>query len=461
MATNEDAVRLLIDLDTEQEVRLGESAEIHTVDEEAALPIDLDTEQEVTPATVEDTPEQIIRSKLKVVNETEQDKLVKITITKEIFEQIRKSLQETVKSLEKNPSMFSRAAEYWGELPLWQKIIGGVALTVPTLILGIVAHIGFLLAICGVTALTYAAGGIILDDHHKCSTSAVESLQKGILGLADLLELTINALDIIRQQLAIEIKKFTEENAKFKAYIEELSKKIDAIDKQVMATARINDTLTETKDGLVEVSGALKEGVERQSDLMQQNQEKLDRITEGYRTAQEELVQKVREVKQVRHELGQDLDRAKAMIDSLHTAITKLSVDAIGNEEQRKAFQEKLDIFIKNKEVSFLLIADRICEAERRLAIVQKELERSNDRYQELLKIQERHIDTLKSMSSQASADQAPGQAKLPDGRVDTPQTQEPIMNPVSMILDRIGLHAQKEPGAKPGAEPTPTPQYS
>ncbi|MBN9229025.1 MULTISPECIES: LegC2/C7 family Dot/Icm T4SS effector [Legionella] len=461
MATNEDAVRLLIDLDTEQEVRLGESAEIHTVDEEAALPIDLDTEQEVTPATVEDTPEQIIRSKLKVVNETEQDKLVKITITKEIFEQIRKSLQETVKSLEKNPSMFSRAAEYWGELPLWQKIIGGVALTVPTLILGIVAHIGFLLAICGVTALTYAAGGIILDDHHKCSTSAVESLQKGILGLADLLELTINALDIIRQQLAIEIKKFTEENAKFKAYIEELSKKIDAIDKQVMATARINDTLTETKDGLVEVSGALKEGVERQSDLMQQNQEKLDRITEGYRTAQEELVQKVREVKQVRHELGQDLDRAKAMIDSLHTAITKLSVDAIGNEEQRKAFQEKLDIFIKNKEVSFLLIADRICEAERRLAIVQKELERSNDRYQELLKIQERHIDTLKSMSSQASADQAPSQAKLQDGRVDTPQTQEPIMNPVSMILDRIGLHAQKEPGAKPGAERTATPQYS
>ncbi|KTD69420.1 inclusion membrane protein A [Legionella steelei] len=461
MATNEDEARLLIDLDTEQEVRLGESAEIHTVDEEAALPIDLDTEQKVTPATVEDTPEQIIRSKLKVVNETEQDKLVKITITKEIFEQIRKSLQDTVKSLEKNPSMFSRAAEYWGELPLWQKIIGGVALTVPTLILGIVAHIGFLLAICGVTALTYAAGGIILDDHHKCSTSAVESLQKGILGLADLLELTINALDIIRQQLAIEIKKFTEENAKFKAYIEELSKKIDAIDKQVMATARINDTLTETKDGLVEVSGALKEGVERQSDLMQQNQEKLDRITEGYRTAQEELVQKVREVKQVRHELGQDLDRAKAMIDSLHTAITKLSVDAIGNEEQRKAFQEKLDIFIKNKEVSFLLIADRICEAERRLAIVQKELERSNDRYQELLKVQERHIDTLKSMSSQASADQAPSQAKLQDGRVDTPQTQEPIMNPVSMILDRIGLHAQKEPGGKPGAERTPTPQYS
>lgn len=241
-----------------------------TNEEELQLLIEIDTPKAIDQEELQKIPIEEIQTKLQRINsddDPEQDKLQKITITKEIFEQIRKSLQETVKSMEKNPSIFSRAAEYWGALPLWQKIIGGVALTVPTLIIGIVAHIGFLLAICGVTAVTYTAGGLILDDHHKCSTSAVESLQKGILGLADLLELTINALDIIRQQLAVEIQRFVKENARLVENIDALSKQIDEIDKQVMATSKVNIALGETKDGLEAVSGVLKEGVTQHTDF--------------------------------------------------------------------------------------------------------------------------------------------------------------------------------------------------
>ncbi|KTD42851.1 LegC2/C7 family Dot/Icm T4SS effector [Legionella parisiensis] len=399
-----------------------------TNDEELQLLIEIDTPKAIEQKELQKTPIEEIQTKLQRIQsdaEPEQDKLQKITITKEIFEQIRKSLQDTVKSMEKNPSMFSRAAEYWGELPLWQKIVGGVALTVPTLIMGIVAHIGFLLAICGVTAITYTAGGLILDDHHKCSTSAVESLQKGILGLADLLELTINALDIIRQQLAVEIQKFAKENVRLVENIDELSKQIDAIDKQVMATSKINVALGETKDGLEAASGILKEGVTQHADFLRQNQEKLDRITEAYSSSRKELAEKVLEVKKVRDELGEDLQRAKSMIDTLHSTISQLSTTAIGNEAQRLAFQEKLNIFIEDKESSFLLIADRICEAERKLALTQRELENSNARYQELLKIQERHIDTLKTLS--------------------TPSDQAPQITPVGELLAKKGFYAQKQ----------------
>lgn len=399
MATNEEELQQLIEIDTPK----------------AAV-------QEESPKTsVEEIQNQLQR----INTDTEQDKLQKITITKEIFEQIRKSLQETVKSMEKNPSIFSRAAEYWGELPLWQKIIGGVALTVPTLIIGIVAHIGFLLAICGVTAVTYTAGGLILDDHHKCSTSAVESLQKGILGLADLLELTINALDIIRQQLAVEIQKFVKENARLAENIEALSKQIDAIDKQVMATSKVNAALGETKDGLVLVSDSLKEGVTQHAGFLKQNQEKLDRITEAYSSSQKELAEKVLEVQKVRTELGEDLTRAKSMIDTLHSTISQLSTTVIGNEEQRRAFQEKLDVFINNKEASFLLIADRICEAERKLVLTQKELDSTTARLQELLKVQETHIDTLKMLS--------------------TTKDQAPQIIPVGGSLTKNGLYAVKK----------------
>lgn len=398
-----------------------------TTAEEVQYLIELDNDRTVQEVSVELPAEEKIKHQLEILKESDQDKLVKITITKEIFQQIRKSLQDTVKSMEKNPSIFSRAADYWGQLPLWQKIIGGAVLTLPTLILGIVAHVGFLLAICGVTAVTYTAGGIILDDHHKCSTSAVESLQKGILGLADLLELTINALDVIREQLAVEIQRFVKENARLTENIEHLSTQIDLIDQQVMATAKLNGMIGETKDGLVAVADVLREGVAEQTDLMKQNQEKLARITETFHSTKNDLEEKVREVTLVKDELGNELQRAKSLIEALHSAISQLAITAIDKEAQRKAFLEKLDIFINDKEASFLLVFDRICEAERKLAVVQKELENSNQRYQELLLIQEKHIDTLKILSTQSSPEQA-----------------SPIP-PVSELLSRKGFYAVKD----------------
>ncbi|WP_131795584.1 LegC2/C7 family Dot/Icm T4SS effector [Fluoribacter gormanii] len=406
--------------------------------------IEIDISEQKPTESSQKIREEEIHSQLKILKEdTEQDKLEKITITKEIFEEIRKSLQDTVKSMEKNPSIFSRAAEYWGELPLWQKIIGGVALTVPTLIIGIAAHIGFLLALCGVTAVTYAAGGVILDDHHKCSTSAVESLQKGILGLADLLELTINALDIIRKQLATEIQKFVKENEKLAENIEALSNQIDAIDKQVIATSKVNTILGETKDGLVAVSESLKEGVTQQADLMKQNQEKLDRITEAYSANQKELALKVLEVQKVRFELGEELTKARSLIEALHSSVSQLSLVAIGDEEKRLAFQKKLDEFIENKEASFLQIADRICASEEKLKLVQLELENTNRRYHELLQIQEKHIDTLKILSTQS------------------PSEQTPKTTPVGEILSNVGIYATRQGAPVSQATQTLSPEFN
>lgn len=372
-----------------------------TSTEELQIVIDIDKQKEPTLDTPQKINQEVIHAQLEKMNKDEEHgNLKKIIITKDIFEQIRKSLTETIKSMEKNPSLFSRAAEFWGELPLWQKIIGGAALTLPTLILGIVANVGFLLAICGVTAVTYAAGGIILDDHHRCSTSVIESLQQGILGLADLLELTINALDVIREQLEAEITKFVKENERLLDNINELSQQIDALDIQVRATSKITATLGETKDDLVKTAETLQGNVAQQSDLLIQNQEKLARITAAYSTNQSELASKISEISKIKKELEDEMIRAKSIVETLHASIADLSAIAIGDEQQRSAFKEKLDVFLRDKESSFHQLADRICDAERKLATVQKELVSANDRYQELLAIQGQHIDRLEVLGT-------------------------------------------------------------
>lgn len=382
--------------------------------EELQIPTNehIETDEDALKVT---STEEIITKLTKINREEKQDNLKKILITQELFEQIKKSLTETVKNMEKNPSFFSRAADFWGELPLWQKILGGAVLTVPTLLIGIAAHIGFLLAICGVTTVIYAGGGIILDDHHKCSTSVIESLQKGILGLADLLELTINALEVIRKQLEAEILRFSNENEKLTQNINSLSEQIDAIEIQVMASSEVNKFLSETKNGLDKASNSLKEEVALQTDLLHQNQKKLNRINEAFGSSQKELAEKISEIAKVKTDLGEELTRAKMVIDALGATISEFSA-TIGNEEKQKAFQEKLDIFITDKESSFLQIAERICAAEQKLAIVQKELENTNVRYQELLEIQKGHIDRLEELRRRSPQETSSGEGLSQQG---------------------------------------------
>ena len=145
MATREDEV---ITHDVEQE------ALIHVETAEAPPEILAGVEREVVvkipnaPLTTLD-----IEALIQKAQADEKNNIEKLLITEDVFKKIKESLIITIKSMEKNPSLFSQAADFWGELPLWQKIMGGLTVTVPTLILGLVANVGFLLALCGITTL--------------------------------------------------------------------------------------------------------------------------------------------------------------------------------------------------------------------------------------------------------------------------------------------------------------------
>ena len=111
--------------------------------------------------------------------QTELDSLTSITLIQEYLGQIKESLGAIVDTMQENPSMINSAARFWGELLLWQRIIGGVVVSGPTLFIGAAAHIGFLVTISEVSALVYTTVGMVLDDHHFHTQNITQKLKEG------------------------------------------------------------------------------------------------------------------------------------------------------------------------------------------------------------------------------------------------------------------------------------------
>ncbi|MGC1182820.1 LegC2/C7 family Dot/Icm T4SS effector [Legionella sp.] len=359
------------------------------------LSINADKIKKVNADVVPVISEEEVSALLKAAQSDEQNNFQKIIITQEIFKKIKESLRVTIQSMEKNPSIFSRTAEFWGKLPLWQKILGGVALTLPTLILGIIAHLSFLLAICGVTTIVYTSGGIVLDDHHKCGNNVTENLAKGILNLADFMELTITALDIISQKVTMEVKKFTAENELLKINVNQLNNGITQLTGEITAAAELISSLKITKEKLEETACNLSKQVIEQGSLLEINQKELTRVTEAYKVSQLQLSNKIEEFAEIEKGLKEEIQKTAKIADYLSTVTQDISAIAIADESQKKEFHNRLTEFLQNKEVSFAALAIRFGEAEKKLEQANQLYDAQNQKYLELIEKQEKQIVRL------------------------------------------------------------------
>ena len=163
----------------------------------------------------------------------ELESLNRINSAKNDLIKVKETLGTIIDTMANNPSLISRAAKAWGELPLWQKILGGVVVSGPVLAAGLFAHVGVLMVIGGVNGLAYTASGIILDDHHVHTVDIAKKLKEGIFSLADLLQITINALEKIVESLQVEVEKFIVENAKLANNVTELKSEVTSLTAQV------------------------------------------------------------------------------------------------------------------------------------------------------------------------------------------------------------------------------------
>ncbi|AOU50718.1 hypothetical protein [Legionella pneumophila] len=84
-----------------------------------------------------------------LAQKTKKDKehFEKIITTQNKIQKIKVDLNQLIQSMNNNPSWLSRAARFWNEIPLWQKITAGAVLTIPLLMIGIMANLAALITL--------------------------------------------------------------------------------------------------------------------------------------------------------------------------------------------------------------------------------------------------------------------------------------------------------------------------
>ncbi|KTD46442.1 LegC2/C7 family Dot/Icm T4SS effector [Legionella quateirensis] len=325
----------------------------------------------------------------------ELESLHKINSAKNDLIKVKETLGSIIDTMANNPSLISRAAKAWGELPLWQKILGGVVVSGPVLAAGLFAHVGVLMVIGGVNGLAYTASGIILDDHHVHTVDIANKLKEGIFSLADLLQITINALEKIVASLQVEVEKFIVENAKLANNVTELKSEVTSLTAQVEIFVATQSLLRETRDDLDKSAKKLKESVEAQTELLVENQVLLDKVKVEYQKNEQQLSAKVAELQAVKDAMDKQIQQATIVSTTLQGAVETMAGTMVQDEEKRARFQQQLDEFLTGKKDGFHNIAWRICEAETKLAELTGKLNDTQKHYDQLLVVQEGHVKRL------------------------------------------------------------------
>jgi len=327
-----------------------------------------------------------------------------IKLTQQLFTQIKADLNETIESMENHRSFLSKVALFWGKLPLWQKILGGLILTVPFLIIGIAAHISFLLAFCAIAVVIYAGVGILLDNHNKFSSSFAQNLRKGIFALAGSLEKIITILDTLRQKFAIEIDKFKTQNEQLKKAVVDLQEHVTNLAAEIKAAAELTASLSRIKDESEQTTKKLEATVTEQAEQLGAKLEELDQINKAYAESQNNLAQKLAEFTQIKTDLSLEIEKTKNVAEILHDAVAALTNIAIPGKEQQQIFNEKFDEFLKNNEATFDQVANRFSTVQVQLELRNEQLIQSEKQYKELLNSHLELLNLQKDLMKQMEA---------------------------------------------------------
>ncbi|BCA94634.1 membrane protein [Legionella antarctica] len=382
--------------------------------------------------------EKMSRDSLSENSEHLSKNINQILVTQHNVEQIKKNIERLIEAQAQNPSLFSRISQYWGTLPLWKKISAGVILIAPTLIIGIAAQVPVLLTICFFTLFTYSLFSYLFDNHHNQNEANAHRLQKSISSLVDTLESVIVSLTLLHEQLAEQIELFQQENEHLTLQISQLTEQIVTLSNQTKQLMETEHNLRTTQKELEQSSKTLESSLTQQSELLQKSQKKLVKVTQDYEKTQSELSEKVIELSHIKVAMNLAVEKAKHTVGTLQGTVEMLTNNVIADGERRSSFQQRLNDFLNNKEKSFDQVAERICDAEHKLAFLSERLKDCNLRYQELLDQQEHHVERLQGIKERP-----------------LPEHQTRILNQATN-LNILGIYAVDVPLSQPDTEFTP-----
>ncbi|WP_428412050.1 LegC2/C7 family Dot/Icm T4SS effector, partial [Legionella sp.] len=280
--------------------------------------------------------------------------LESIAPSNELLIQVRNSLDAIIDSLEQNPSILTSITKYWGSLSLWEKIFGGILVTTPTLVIGVAANVGFLITLSGLSAGAYITSGVVFEDHYENTKIITEKLKKGVFEIADVLVLTIQSLDIIRQKLASEVEKFQQENTRLTLNINKLSDETYDLSVQIESYMITEKHLRQNKEQLELRAEELKKDLVLNQQQYETTANEIEALKQQHERCTQLLTLQIDELTVKRKELEDELEKTRKLTSTLQVAVQTLSSTVINDAQQRDAFQKRLEYFVKNKEKRLL-----------------------------------------------------------------------------------------------------------
>lgn len=269
-----------------------------------------------------------------------------------MLEETKSELYKLIDAMKRNPSYLSRAAEFWGKIPLWQKIIGGLVLTAPTIVLGIVFHIGILIAVFCMTLFTYINGSLLLDNHSNTTNNTGKSLKEGVGGLVDLFGELVARLNGIANDLQERINQLSSE-------IERLGSSNQTLGEQIALFTVDNELLHDVMVKLGKDESVITEyiaGTADEHQAMKAQRQKQAQIIEGYRLMYDKLVNAQEEIDTLKRDFAATINELKEEKERLGEALTSALDFMQWKAEEREALRKHLlkgERVIKQADVLF------------------------------------------------------------------------------------------------------------
>ncbi|MFA6302940.1 MAG: hypothetical protein WC627_07390 [Legionella sp.] len=362
---------------------------------------------------------------------TNKENLKLIELSHLNIKKIKEDLDIILDSMNQNPSYITQFAEFWGELPLWKKIISGLIVTVPLLLIGIFAHVAVATAISICMIVAFAVNSIALDNHHSHKRTNDDRLKKKIHGLADFIGLILESLDVLRSKLNAQIERFAKSNEELEEHINDLYDEIVALHTQINNLQDTEKNLRATQLKLEKTVEDLDASNETASELFEQTINELEQVKADYKSTELLLNEQVRKLSKLNTDLSSELDNAKFIGTTLQNTVGELSNIVLKEKEDCEIFHKKLQDFLLNENQSFANFAAQISKEAKELSHTKDELQRSIDMYERLNKM---YNDILKRQGIQIDR-----LTKLP--------TPEPINiniheKKISEQLSNLGIYA-------------------
>ncbi|CEG57516.1 LegC2/C7 family Dot/Icm T4SS effector [Legionella fallonii] len=324
-----------------------------------------------------------------------KDNLDQVFLTQKGLDQIKENLNRMVDAMAHNPSYISRAAAFWGELPLWQKIVAGAVLIIPIFAIAMVLQSAIFLALSIFTLITYTASSLLLDNHHNLNLNRTEHLKAGLTSLADTLGVIIISLDKLREQLAVEIEQFQLENEKLAINVKDLGEEIQELIEQRKLLQETEQALRQTNKELEKVADSLKKSLKEHTELLEQSEALLHQVQKDYKLAQSDLTDKIKELNQTRQDMGEKIETLSGVADSLQGLLQTFTDQLKLDKTQQEAFRKKIKEILSDETKSLLIIAERLSTIELKLSAEKDEYNRLNEQYRQLIERNETQVGRL------------------------------------------------------------------